>query len=302
MADPTVSITAPPEFLQSYYAALAQKGATLGTQDYTAYTADKVAPWTDQQNAAAQMIQQRALTGSGAMNQAGQWFGNALQGQYNVGPVASGGQASVGNNPYAGMDNPYLNTAINRAQDDVQTRINSQFGNGNAFGNTAHQETMARELGNVSNQMRMQDYSQQQGLAENAVNRNWQNQQFNIGNQNQLNQFNAGLQNQNYSRQQNALNFAPQLAQNDYMDAQALFGVGGAMQQTNQSIADANYQEFLRQQGWGGEQMNYMAAGLNPSGSTFSNTTATQPQQQSNTLANLAGAGATLWGGYNLFK
>lgn len=81
-------------------------------------------------------------------------------------------------NPMLGMDNPYLNRAISDAQGDVSSRINSQF-NQNAFGGTAHQQTLARELGRVSNDMRMTDYGRQQGLYENDVTRNLQSQQFN---------------------------------------------------------------------------------------------------------------------------
>ena len=54
-----------------------------------------------------------------------------------------------------------------------------------------------------------------------------------------------------------------------------------------------NYEEFLRQQAWPGQQMNYMAAGLNPSAGTFSNSSTVAPAQGSNTLANVAGGALT---------
>ncbi len=73
-------------------------------------------------------------------------------------------------NPYLGTDNPFLQKAIDKASGDVSTRINSQFG-GTDYGTTAHQETLARGLGDVQNQMRMDDYSKQMGLAENDINR-----------------------------------------------------------------------------------------------------------------------------------
>lgn len=478
------TITEPPEFLRSYYAALAQRGADLGNRAFTPYTQPRVAPWNQQQDMAANMVQQRALSGSPYMNQAGGWFSNLLNGGFNInnvptytgpssiaasgqvsnisapgsiqranatlgpsaiaasgqiGPIAqsdtisganayfgpnsiaSGGAASAGSNPYAGMNNPYLNTAIDRAMGDVESRINSRF-NGNAFGGTAHQQTLARELGNVSNAMRMQDYSAQQGLAENAVNRDLSNQQYNINNanalnqynaglgmqnanianqmgqfnagiqgqnvanrnainqvnaglqgqniantnsinqynanlgmqnagiqnqmaqfnsnlsgqdianqqaanqfnaglqgqniantnainqynaglgwnaanaQNQMGQFNAGLQQNNISRQQQGLAFAPTLAANDYADANAMMGLGNQLFGYNQSIADANYQEFLRQQQYPSQQLQWMQAGLNPSQSAFSNSSTTTPDAQSSPIAGAIGGGMAGYG------
>lgn len=312
----TTTIQQPPEFLQDYYAALAERGMNLGNLGFTPYSQDRVAPWNQQQESASQMIQNRALYGSPEMSQASDWFANMLSGGLNVGnaqasfgpsSIASGGTLTPGTNPFAGMNNPYLNQAINRAQDDVQTRINSQFGN-NAFGSTAHQQTLARELGNVSNNMRMQDYGQQMGLAENAVNRGMAAQQFNIGNQNALNQFNANLgfqnagiannfaqfnnanQQANIARQQSALGFAPTFAANDYADAQAMMGLGNQLQSYNQDIANANYQEFLRQQAWPGQQLNWMSQGL--TGQPGGTSTTTSPDQSS-TLANVAGSALT---------
>jgi hypothetical protein len=422
-----VNITEPPEFLKSYYAALAERGMNLGNLGFTPYDQARVAPWNAQQEAASQMVQARALGGSDAMNQAGDWYSRMLSGQLGVGNVAapgsvgnisaqtgpqgiasggqinmlnapgqigqvaattgpssiaSGGTATAGRNAYLGMDNPYLSQAINRAQGDVSSRINSQF-NDTAFGGTAHQQTLARELGNVSNQMRMQDYAAQQGLSESDVARQLATQQYNIGNANQLNQFNAGLQQQNagimnqmglanaglrgqdisnqmavnqanaglqgqnisnqnqlnqfnanlgmqnagimnttnqfnaglqqqnianlmntnqfnaglqgqnLGRQQSALSFAPTLAANDYADAQAMMGLGNQVQGYNQQIADANYQEFLRQQQYPAQQLSYMQAGLNPAASAFKNSTTTGPDVSTagNTMANMAGLG-----------
>lgn len=409
----TTTINQPPEFLRNYYAALAERGSQLGNTAFTPYTQNRIAPWTNQQNMAAGMIQNRALQGSGAMNQAANWFSNLLNGGFNVGNVNtavgpqsiapsgqignianpgtigkvnptlgpnsinSGGTSYAGWNPYAGMDNPYLNNAIKQAMGDVESRINSTF-NGNAFGGTAHQQTLARELGNVSNNMRMQDYSTQQGLAENAVNRDLSNQQYNINNANSLNQFNAGLgfqnanianqmgqvnagiegqnvnnqqaanqfnaglqgqniantnainqynaglgwnaanaynqmgqfnagiQQGNVGRMQSGLGYAPTLAANDYADANALMGVGNQLFGYNQSIADANYQEFMRQQQYPTQQLQWMQAGINPSQSAFGTSTTQTPTPQSSPIAGAIGGGlagyAGLTGLNNIFN
>lgn len=410
-----VNITEPPEFLKSYYKALAERGMNMGNLGFTPYDQDRVAPWNDQQEAASQMIQQRALTGSSDIGTARNYYNNLMGGSAAVanvaapgtltninndylgqvtqgistpdklgqitaqtGPssIASGGTATAGRNAYLGMNNPFLNNAISAAQDDVMSRLGSQF-NKNAFGSTAHQQLSAKELGKVSNSMRMQDYAAQMGLSESDVARQLQTQQYNIGNQNQLNQFNAGLQQQNANtqnqiaqanmgyqgqniqnamtgqqfnanlsaqdlarnasiaasqgqfnaglqgqniqntmnvNQQNAaiqaanraaqmqgLNFAPTLAQQDYLDANAMMGLGNQLQGTNQNIADANYQEFLRQQNYPAQQLSHMQAGLNPSASAFKNSTSTGPDttQSGNTAANVIGLGLTGYGLYN---
>lgn len=218
----TTTSSTDPGPLLSYYEALARKGADASNLGFEAYGGSRVAPWTEQQNAAAQMIQQRAVSGSPEMAQASDWYSKMLAGQNGVGNVEAAfgptsianpgqiqgynnqymgqqaqqaqnaGQSQAGQNAYLGMDNPYLNKAIGQAQNDVTSRIDSKFNN-TAFGGTAHQQTLARELGNVSNNMRMQDYAAQQGLSESDVARNLQNQQYNIGNANQMNQFNANL-------------------------------------------------------------------------------------------------------------
>lgn len=270
-----VSVSEPPAFLRDYYAALAQRGMNLGNLGFTQYNQQRVAPLNEQQQAAAQMVQQRALSGSGAMNQAGNFFGGMMGGQYNVGNV------SAGQNPYAGQNNPYLQQNINNAMGDVESRIDSKFNN-NAFGGTAHQQTLARELGRVSNDMRSADYTQQMGLAENNVNR-----------QLQAGQFNAGTQGQNVQRQMATLPFAQNLAANDYQDANAMMGIGNQLQGHNQNIANANYQEFNRALDYPGQQLAYMQAGLNPSASAFLNSSTTASDPKTNPIANAAGGAMT---------
>lgn len=56
--------------------------------------------------------------------------------------------------------NPYLSATVNKALGDVESRVNSRF-NTPAYGNTAHQETLARSLGDTANQMYMQNYGQE---------------------------------------------------------------------------------------------------------------------------------------------
>lgn len=109
----------------------------------------------------------------------------------------------VGPNPY-GMGNPELQRQIQAAQGDATTAFNDvmipqmdrQMQQSGSFGNAGLQAAqgkaysdLGRNLGDISSRMRMQDYTQQQQLAENA-----------LGRQQQNNQFNSGLSSQDLSR------------------------------------------------------------------------------------------------------
>lgn len=83
-----------------------------------------------------------------------------------------GQTAQVGTNPYFGMNNQYLQPMIDRASDDVQSRVMGQFNkSAGAFGGSANQEILARELAAMQNQFRYQDYGLQAQLGEAAANR-----------------------------------------------------------------------------------------------------------------------------------
>lgn len=83
-----------------------------------------------------------------------------------------GGQTTqVPTNPYYGQDNPYLQGVIDRSAGDVTARIQSQFNKPGGYGGSANQEILARELGNLNNQIRYQDYGLQANLGEQDVNR-----------------------------------------------------------------------------------------------------------------------------------
>lgn len=101
----------------------------------------------------------------------------------------------AGSNPF-GANNPFLTQAIDSASADAtrnfQTTVQpamaaAQRASG-SFGNSAVGEMernaysdFGRNLGNIANSARMQDYTAQQQLAENALNRTQANNQFNSG-------------------------------------------------------------------------------------------------------------------------
>jgi hypothetical protein len=114
----------------------------------------------------------------------------------------------AGANPYAGS-NPYLNQAIDANAADMQKNFNQSVmpqidrmaQQSGSFGNTGVQamqqnafNDLGKNIGNMSNSMRMQDYGMQQGLAENQLNRNQALNTFNAGNLLNAGQFNSNLQ------------------------------------------------------------------------------------------------------------
>lgn len=122
-------------------------------------------------------------------------LGYAQQGQYNnpyLGQM-TGGIGAPGQNPY-GMGNPYLQQQIDAASQDATRNFQNSVMPGldrmmqasGSFGNTGVQQQqqqaysdLGRNLGNISSGMRMQDYTQQQQLAENGLNRGMQADMFN---------------------------------------------------------------------------------------------------------------------------
>jgi hypothetical protein len=158
--------------------------------------------------------------------------------------------------------NPFLRGNVNTALGDVQTRINSQFNRPGAFGGSAHQELMTRNLGDVAGQLYGQNYANER-----------------------TNQMRANL-------------FAPQLAETDYRDAQALLGVGDVRRENFQDILNLDYENFLAAQQWPYQQANFagdvLARAMGGGGTTTQ--TAPNPYRSNRTAGALGGAasGASL--------
>lgn len=121
-----------------------------------------------------------------------------------------GATTSVGRNAYAGS-NQYLDNAIRSTQDEMTRQFNNNVQNSTdammarsgAFGGSAwrqaqqaNQESLNKQIGEVSNNMRMQDYGMQQQLAEADINRRIQAQQTDLARNAQLAQEGINLRNQ----------------------------------------------------------------------------------------------------------
>lgn len=150
--------------------------------------------------------------------QAAQAGANPYIGQTTQGVNYQAAQGA-GANPYAGS-NPYLQSAIDANASDMQKNFNQSVmpqidrmaQQSGSFGNTGVQAVqqnafndLGKNIGNMSNSMRMQDYGMQQGLAENQLNRNQALNTFNAGNLFNAGQFNSNLQANDLNRNLGAL-------------------------------------------------------------------------------------------------
>ena len=186
--------------------------------------------------AAANQQNARAF-GANAYNTQNPYIGAQSQGIQGAPGVMQYAQGAQYNNPYLGQQsdrsqnagqnayagpNQYLEGAIGRAAGDMQRsfkqtvvpeldRMAQQSG---SFGNSGVQQVqneayrdLGENIGNVSNQMRMQDYTTQQGLAESSLNRGQANNQFNAGmsandlSRNMAGGYQGNAQNNNYLMQ-----------------------------------------------------------------------------------------------------
>jgi hypothetical protein len=178
-----------PEELKPLASAYTNKAINLGNQQFTPYSGQRYADLNPTQNSALEMIQNRATNGSATI-------GNA---ETNL------------NQMIDGESNPYLDGAVDRALGQVQSRVNSQFG-GNNYGTTAHQETLARALGDQANSMYYGAYDADQG------------------------------------RRMQAIGMAPTFGNQAYQDAGQMLNAGQILQDQAQQGKDFDYEQFQEQQ------------------------------------------------------
>ena len=228
----------------------------LSQQPYQAYTGDRIAGLTPEHTSALDMTTMRALEGSPAINAAQSQAANTFNDYYLNQGVDLANQANPYKgqaNPYMG-DNPYLDQMIGRAQSGITDRfsdtVNPQlqaldrasgaFGN-SGVGQTREKayETLAGQLADTENQMRFQNYAQSGQFAEGGLNRDAQLAQNQMNNM--LNTYTNERMNQ-----MGMTEFAPQLAETDYRDAQALLGVGDIYRDESQQNLNYLYVLMFR--------------------------------------------------------
>lgn len=223
----TTTVNEPPSFIQPYMQYGAQQSRALyetGGPQY--YGGNTVVPFSNQTENALGLTEQRALQGSPVNNAAQDYATRTLSGsptsQFGSGanPWASGA------NPYGSVNNPYLDATFSKAADSVQQRLGTQFA-GSGRNIEASRAVNADEL----NQLATGIYG---GAYENERNRglSYGQQQLGIGAQGYESERDRMGQDieQQRSRQFGVAGLAPQLASQDYVDLQALQGVGGQVE------------------------------------------------------------------------
>jgi hypothetical protein len=160
----------------------------------------------------------------------------------------------------------------------------------------------------------MQDYTQQQQLAEAGLNRGMAAQQFNsnlgeagANRSMQAQQFNSnqgqdlaqrqdGMYNANQGRGMQALGLAPGFANQDYTDINAMTQAGNTYQQQDQRGLDSAYQQWQQARAYPQQQLGVMGNALQQS--YGQNNTSTTPGPSS--ASQLFGGALTGAGLYNL--
>lgn len=271
-----------PKELKPLASAYANKAMNLSNTPYQAYGGQQVADLNWIQNQAQNAIGNQFFYGDPTMNAARSGAADKLSSgnaatQNPYGYINNGGTNQMtgngGTNQYAGS-NPYLQQNIDAALGDITRNYNNavapglttQMVSSGSFGNTGAQAAtqnalndLTKNLSNTASGMRMQDYGNQQQLAENQINRNMSTNQFNANlGENQLNrnlqtnQFNAGLGQDYASRNDqmmsNLYGLAPQYQNQALGVANAYMNAGNQWQENNQQQLDAQYQNYLDQQ------------------------------------------------------
>lgn len=308
----------PPPQLAPYLAPFMQQASAVAMTPYQQYTGQQIADFTPDQYAGFDLARQMAGYGMDDVHSSRTQLHSTMGGNY-LGYKP--GTVSTGQNALLGQNNPYLQSAINSAHDDIsRTYGNSVFNNtdatmarAGAFGGSAWQQAqsenarqMSNELGRVSNDMRMADYGLQAQLGE-----------ADLARQLQASQFNAGLNDSAYqserARQLQAAGMLPGMAQQGFANAQALLGIGDAQQAQNQGQLDIAYQNWMNQQNQPYQSLDVMGNAIRTlmGGGGTQTQTGPNPYQRSGTASALGGAlgggmlgssllpaaaGATPWG------
>jgi hypothetical protein len=226
--------------VQPYLKDYLKLGQDVTKRPYEFYNGDTVAGFSPEQEMGFNLGTQRALAGSPTLNAANRNITDTLNGNY-----------------LSPNSNPYLQANVGQAMNDVTGRVNSQFNNNN-FGGSAHQETLTRNLGDVSSQMYGQNYANERGNQLNAAGQS-------IG-----------------------------LANADYNDSAALQAIGAQRQGlANQYLGNASTQ-FNGAAQFPYQQLDRYGQVVNIGTGQGGTTTTTSPQQGGgNDLANYAGLALT---------
>jgi len=219
-----------PSFLQPYAPLYAQMGYNLSQQPFNPYPFETVAPFTQDQNAAMDMVRQRSLAGSPVVNAAQQQTLNTINGKY-LDPAT----------------NPYLQQTF----DQAANRVTDAFGRGTAAQTAAQTDARFARAGAFGGSA----WNEMQGANQQALGDSLAGMAANIFGNNYA---------QERNRQQQASQFAPNLAAQDYRDAEALLNVGGMQQGQGQAYLTDDMNRFQQAQQYPYQQFQTFGQLFNP--------------------------------------
>lgn len=262
------SSSGPPKWAVPYFQDYMKQSSQVAGLPYKPYTGSRVADYNPVQNAGFDAITRRAMQGTPEASAGRGELTRTLSGGYLGTKAPSNANLGV-RNPYAGP-NPFLEKQIDAAQGDVVRNYNltaaPSYGTANArsgsFGNAGLAEMenesrrqLAGELGRISSGMRFNDYTTQQGLAENFTNRLFQ------GGESQANRQQQGYESER-GRMMGGLGMVPGFANMDYTDASQLLNVGDALQRQQQSYMDDDYSRFTEARDYPLRQLDILGRSL----------------------------------------
>ncbi len=292
--------------LRAYYQQQAQQ---TYQQPFTAYTGERVAGMTPEQQAAGGVFQQsvnnlpqtmgqiQSLLGSGTTPVSSAQNGLLGQTQDYLGQATQPMTATA--NAYAQQDNPYLQGTIAAANrglvDSYNTITAPKFAQAGSYGSSAlaqyeaqERANLARQMSDNANNLSYQGYNLGAQLAESGANR-----QDTLNNAVAGRALSAGsllgglgeqaagrtdaMGNANANRYLQGAQQAQSAALLPNQIGQSLLGYGNQQQLTNQMANDAAYEEFMRSVNYPSQQLGLLgnAAGMQ------NGTTQTQQQSQS---------------------
>jgi hypothetical protein len=339
-----------PTWAQPYALAGLQQGTQLAQRPYQEFSGMTQAPMNQAQVTGLGMTQGRAISGNPLQDAAGKYMLNTFSGG-NTNPIA-GQQTSIAANPMMGqinaqsvaptqnamygLDNPYLNARIGQVGSDIQdnyahgtaAQTDSAFARDQAFGGSAYNETVGRNnaslagaLAKSASDMRMQDYTAQQGLAENYASRGQQSalanqsaglqaQQANLGSyESAINRGvgaqqtdlarNAGLYGQQQANAMGQLGYVLPFANQDYTDATQMYQSGAPQNAYTQSLLSDARARWQGQQDYPSSQLDSFWRNFSNAVGNSAQSTVTQGNNNAGWMQALSGfgVGAGLFGG-----
>lgn len=313
----TTTETKLPDWLVNNYQSFIRQTNDVNAKPYQSYSGQLNAGPSQGQQLAGGLAQMGATYG--LPGQAGQiaGLGSVIGGKYDTTVGANpyaGKTTNVGINPYAGQ-NKYLDRMVANSNQNITDAYNqnavpalaAQFASGGAFGGSAmqqaaqqSQDTLAKNLAQSTDNLRFQDYTAQQGLAENALNRSIGAQQTDLARNSAIAQ--QDWQNRLQANQQNATNIINGSQGLNAVNAiqQGYLGQLGQYGQIQQDFAQGNIDQayndwYQKNYGYDQQKLNNYGNALNSISGNFqgSSVTGANPAYKPRTAGGALAAGAS---------